>query len=135
VEKRLDLIFYSTDAKESGDRLWEVNQSLGSAHKGEFYRTLQTLSQKLRKPRIGQIIAVLLTASRKDLLDILSIRDLLERARIILILPDRNEDTIKNGLTLVPRFFTYTDSDFSIITAILKKMLSADYAGKGMGVI
>ncbi|MCJ7779472.1 MAG: hypothetical protein MUQ27_01475, partial [Acidimicrobiia bacterium] len=47
------------------------------------------------------------------------IRDLLDRIRIILILPDRNKDTINKGHTLFPRFLTYVDGNFDWVTAVL----------------
>ncbi|NVM57217.1 MAG: hypothetical protein HWN51_03755 [Desulfobacterales bacterium] len=75
-------------------------------------------------------IAVLLAASREELSDILSIRDLLTDIRVILVLPDRDDDTIAKGHTLRPRFFTYADSDFVEIAAVLSKMLASNYPYK-----
>jgi len=43
--------------------------------------------------------------------------------RIILILPDEDNETITMGHTLFPRFSTYADSDFKDVAAVLKKMI------------
>jgi len=91
----------------------------------------KSLSQKLRHPRYGRTIAVLLADTWADLEDILAIRALLDGIRIILILPDSNEQTVKQGFTLLPRFLTYADSDFSMAEAVLKKMLSNHRASQG----
>ena len=90
---------------------------------GETYRTIGSLAHRLRQPRYDATIAVLLAANREDLYDLLSIRDLFRGISIILILPDRNADTIAKGHKLRPRFLTYKDSNFGAITAVLGKML------------
>ncbi len=122
----MGLIFYAAETKGAGRLLWDLHQNLVHEYNVKFFRTIETLSQNLRQP-IGRLtIAVLLASSQKDLEDIFSIRDLFDRVRIILILPDRNEDTISKGHSLFPRFLTYVDSDFNWVTAVLKKMLSTN---------
>ena len=67
-------------------------------------------------------MAVLLAESQQQLLDILSLHDLLENVRVILILPDRVYDTTSKGLLLRPRFMEYIDGNFENIAAVLNKM-------------
>ena len=119
----MNLLFYATGKKGTGKRLWNLHQELASEYKGDFCRTIDTLSLKLRKSLGDLTIAVLLAESQEELLDILSIRDLLSGVRIILILPDRNEDTIRKGHSLYPRFLSYADGDFKDVAAVLAKML------------
>ena len=120
----MDLLFYATDIENAGKPLWNLFHGLDDQHKGEFYLTIDDLATRLRRPKGDHSIAVLLAAGRKELEDILAIRDLLDRARIILILPDRNQNTIKKGHTLFPRFLTHADGNFDWVTAVLEKMLS-----------
>ena len=87
------------------------------------YRDIQTLSQRLREPAEGQRIVLLTASSRQDLSLIQSIRGLLSDESIILILPDREADTIAMGHSLHPRFLTYMDSDFTELPGVLVKML------------
>jgi hypothetical protein len=82
-----------------------------------------SLSRRLRQPRHNLAVAVLVAASRQELLELLSIRDLLDGIRIILVLPDRQDDTIAKGHRLYPRFLTFADSDFLDVAAVLSKML------------
>jgi hypothetical protein len=89
----------------------------------EIYRTIESLSHRLCRPEKGLTAAVLFTTSKQELLEILSIKNLLFNVRIILVLPDREEDTITKGHSLRPRFLTYIDSDFGDIAAVLSKML------------
>ncbi len=125
----MGLIFYATDKEGVGRPLWKLYQELAAEHQGEFYQTIDSLSQKLRQPLDGFTIAIFMASSHDNLMDFLTIKDLLDDVRIILILPDRNEDTIKAGHTLRPRFLTYLDSNFSWVETVLKKMLSNHYGG------
>jgi hypothetical protein len=43
--------------------------------------------------------------------------------KIVLILPDRNNETIVIGHKLRPRFLSYTDSDFIDVAVVLENML------------
>lgn len=126
----MGLFFYATDTKGTGKALWNLHQELASKYKGEFFQTIDSLSHKLCQPSGDQTIAVLLAGTQEDLADILSVKNLLERTRIILILPDSSKDTISKGHTLFPRFLAYMDGDFSWVTAVLKKMLSNNLDGK-----
>lgn len=126
----MNLIFYGTETDEPGKRLQRVLEAVVPEKKREICRTIEGLCQRLRRPVDDLDIAVLLAASREELSDILSIRDLLTDIRVILVLPDRADDTIAKGHTLRPRFFTYADSDFVEIAAVLSKMLASNYPYK-----
>ena len=66
--------------------------------------TVETLSQRLREPLEEPKIAILLTGSRVDLMDILSIQYLFRDTPIILFAPDNEKDTIALAHQLRPRF-------------------------------
>ena len=119
----MNLLFYATGEKGTGKHLWNLHQELASEYKGDFCRTIDTLSLKLRKSLGDLTIAVLLAESQEELLEFISIKNWLEDIRIILILPDREKDTISIGLKLYPRFFSYADSNLQDVDAVLKKMI------------
>jgi hypothetical protein len=120
---KMNLLFYTTEKEEVGECFQNIIDTLVPKGMGETYRTIKSLAHRLRQPGYDSTIAVLLAATREDLYDILSIRELLRGINIILILPDRNADTIAKGHRLRPRFLTYKDSNFGEITAVLGKML------------
>ena len=120
---KMKLFLYVPDRCRSGKRLQRVIEALVSKEDTEIYRTIDGLTFRLRQPRHDPSIAVLLTATREDLSEILSLRDLLGDIRIMLVLPDRKRDTIAKGHTLRPRFVTYADSDFVEMAAVLSKVL------------
>ena len=89
----------------------------------ETYQTKEALSSRLRGPGENITIAVLIATNKKKFMEILSLRELLGDLRIILLLPDREEDTIHKGHALRPRFLGYADSDLTMLAPVLKKML------------
>jgi hypothetical protein len=68
-------------------------------------------------------IAILLTSGIKEILDILSLRDLLWDMKIILILPDGGPDTVAKGHLLRPRFTSDCHGNFQEVAAVLKRMM------------
>lgn len=126
----MNLLFYATVTNGPGKRLQRVIEGLVPRKRTETYRTIDSLARRLRRPRYDLAVVVLLAAGKQDLLDLLSIRDLLEDLRIVLLLPNRQKDTIAKGHTLRPRFLTYADSDFSDVAAVLRKMLENVYNNK-----
>ncbi|MCK5508035.1 MAG: hypothetical protein KAI50_05905 [Desulfobacterales bacterium] len=119
----MKLLLYAPDKCRSGKRLQKMIEALVSEEDREIYRTIDSLTSGLRQPRHDPPVAVLLAASREDLSDILSLRDLLGDVRIMLALPDREQDTIAKGHTLRPRFVTHADSNFVEMAAVLRKVL------------
>ena len=121
------MLLYATDAGEVTQRLQKVIGNHVIDEKVEFYQTIEFLTQRLRKPMGDIKIAVILAADRNDLLEIFTIRELLDNVRTLLILPDKNDDTIAKGHNLRPRYISFVDSDFRDISAVLSKMLGNGY--------
>lgn len=121
----MKLLLYSPMTAGAGKRLQRVIGTLVPKKETEAYQTIDSLSHRLRQPSPADnaAVAVLLAATKEDLLDMLSIKDLIWNLRIILILPDTDDDTISQGHTLRPRFLTYADSDFAEVAEVLNKML------------
>jgi hypothetical protein len=123
------LLLYTPFGQSVGEQLYKMLGALVSENDVEVYRTIEGLSRRLRQPGNDLPFAILHAPRREDLKDILAIRDLLRDIRIILVLPDRDENTIAQGHILRPRFLCYTDSDLADVSAVLKKCLTR-YAAK-----
>ena len=119
----MKILLYSKLKHGAGKLLENVVETVVPKERMEIHRTVDSLSRRLRQPANDLNIAILLTATGEDLLSILSIIDLLEDLRIILVLPDRDSDTISKGHRLRPRFLTYADSDLAEVGAVLERML------------
>ncbi len=68
-------------------------------------------------------VAVLFCMTKADLQDVFSLCDLILDLKIILILPDDDEETMAKAHHLRPRYLSWLDDNFLDIGAVLKKMI------------
>jgi hypothetical protein len=122
----MNLLFYAPVMNGGGRQLYRMIEKLNPKMGLELHRSNVSLAQRLRLPLRGIPIAVLYLTRKEDLTDILSIKDLLGDIRIILSLPDREEETVSKGHILRPSFLVYPDSELRDVTEVLKKMLSRE---------
>ena len=119
----MKVLFYSHATNGAAEKVKEILDELIPQKNLEIYRSIERLSLRLRQPTFDVGISVLLASAKKELSDLLSIRDQLLDLRIVLILPDHEDGTISQGHTLYPRFLTYSDGNFRDLQAVLNKML------------
>jgi len=87
----------------------------------EIFHSFKSLESRLFKPMFEETIVVMHLTDREQLGRAFSIKELLHEMKLILILPDRQAQTIAKGHKLFPRFISYADNDFSDVKAVLKK--------------
>jgi hypothetical protein len=119
-----NIIVYSKAMNGIGSKLQEVVTNVLPGSYVDTYHTISGFSERLRKPALNFPIVILLAMNREDLENIVAIQNLLFDSRIVLILPDREEDTMALGHTLRPRFVSYRDSSFRDVGAVLNKMIN-----------
>jgi len=119
-----NLLLYTPLAHKAGKRLETAVAKVVLPQATEITHTLEGLARRLRRPRNGLEIAVILAAGRKDIQELQSFDQMLERLRLILILPDSDPQTISQAHSFRPRYITNIDSDFQDVAAVLKKMLA-----------
>jgi hypothetical protein len=95
----------------------------------DILRTFRQLASRLRQPPDDPEVMVLYLPTRRHLDEIMEIAPLLERLRLIAILPDPAPETIARGHRLRPRFLTTVDRRFEDVAAVLKKMSVANRPG------
>jgi|WetSurSiteA1Bulk_404760.scaffolds.fasta_scaffold145382_2 hypothetical protein len=118
------ILVYANDANGAKETLREVVQSTVPAASVEVYNSVESLSERLSSPLAGYTVIVILANTKQDLMEILSLQSLLFDHRVILILPDKEPDTMAIGHRLRPRFVSFRDGDFSDVGAVLQKMIS-----------
>ena len=118
----MSLLMYSSGTN-SGNSLQELMESAFPQEKLEVCRSTGELVLRLRQWINGIAVVVLFIKNQKELQDLLAFHDLLTDFRLILILPDRNKDTIKRAHGLRPRFLTFSDGNMNDVTAVLQRML------------
>ena len=111
-----------------GRRLKERIQGLMLNHAMESFGTIDELIQRLRQPVNGYSMAVILAGDRSELTKILEVGELLGSLKIIIILPDRNPETVSAALKLHPRYLSYADGDFLDVSMVTGRMIERSYS-------
>ncbi len=119
----MELLLYSTERKGPGKRMQDIIADLVPEKHIGIHRTMESLSHRLRQFRGDLSLAVILTGSRAELYDVLSLHNLLQDIPLVLILPDQEPDTVSKGHKLYPRFMSCVDNDFMVVAAVLEKMI------------
>jgi hypothetical protein len=121
----MSLLFFST---VSDGLAQDVGEAVGAVIHPDplvVYRSIETLSRRLRQPLCDVRIAVVRLSSTKELLDIIALGDRLADIATVLILPDASPDTAAMAHRIRPRFVAYPDSDPGVIASVLAKMQKA----------
>lgn len=106
----------------AGKRLEECVSRVVPYEHLEVFHDFDGLAQRLHQCLLDLRVAVLHAQTRKDLANLLSLRQFFADIRVILVLPDRSSATVKTGLRLKPRYLDYADSDFCHIEEVLTKI-------------
>ncbi len=104
-------------------RIWELIQRQSAYGQVEMYNAIDKFRTRMNQTNHSKVIAVLFISDRLELEKIVSFAEVLHDVKTILVLPDREPDTISIGHTLYPRFIGYADSDLQDVAAVLDKML------------
>ena len=125
------MLYFASLVDGIGEKLKTVVEaSVPVEERIEVYRKVDDVTYRLRQLRSNLSLVVILAANQDDLANILSIRELLNDLRIILVLPDSEQDTVRKGLGLRPRYLTYAHSNFTDVAAVLNKMLGGQQNNK-----
>jgi len=124
----MKVLYYGTTNNGAGKRLQKAIESVIPIEHTEFCRDIEELGRRLRLPTCDLSICVFFAKSKAELFDLVLMKGLLFNLRILLILPDGDNETITMGHTLFPRFLTYADSDFKDVEAVLKKIIQQDHS-------
>ena len=118
----MKLLIYANGKTATRERLSIAIEGQVQNHSIEICETVDSLSARLRQRTGDLAIVILCISSPEELKEILLLRAWLQDLRIIVLLPDRNSNTLSEGLTLRPRFVGYADTDFTDVSAVLARM-------------
>jgi hypothetical protein len=119
---RMNVIFFVSVTNEQGERLERVVELFFSKRRIEKCRDLAELGKRLHEPYNYEDVVLLSPASKEELSRLLGLQDLLSDMRVILVLPDRDNETVAMGHRLRPRMVSYSDSDYFDVAAVLTRM-------------
>ena len=118
----MNVLIYGKLTEPTKERLKNLIQEKTPWGSIEDYPTIESLSRRLREPRENRGVAILFAADRDGMQELLSIRPLLHDTPIILILPDRESETISMAHQLRPRFLSDIHGNWAAVVEVLKKM-------------
>lgn len=117
------LVYENPNTENTKPFLENINKEMPS-NMVEMYHDRETLLNRiLRIPNRYNIIA-LFCDTLDDFKYFISKRDTFRQYRIILVIPDREADTVKQAHQLYPRYLTYSDNGCGDVCDVLKKMVS-----------
>ena len=116
-------ILYANGIKDTGERLENIIQARVPGMQVEIYNSIELLFQILRRPLNNVSVVILLVASKDELVQFNVMNPLFDNIRVILILPDRNKDTLALGLKLKTSFVSYIDSNLQDVASVLGQIL------------
>jgi hypothetical protein len=120
---RVKVLYYSSTPEDPGMGLETRLKDVVPAARVEVYRSIEELTRRLQRLYDQNTIVVLQAQDRQQLIRMVSLRELFQGVRIILLVPDREEETIVLAHRLRPRFLSTSESDFSDVMSVLQKML------------
>jgi len=120
---RLKILLYSSKKEQPGVGIGERLRMLVPEDRFKIYRSVEEFIQGLYRLYDHDTIILLQVKDREELLRIVSVRDLLQGLRVILLVPDRERETISLAHSLRPRFLGNSENDFSDTMSVLQKMI------------
>jgi hypothetical protein len=117
------LLVYAKDGGEAAQRLAVEIGGLLPNGSEVWCRDMETLVQLLRTTRRADTIGMILTLDLPELKALLDIKNLFRDIPLVVILPDRNAETVAMGHSLSPRYLDFLDGDFREVAEILSKMI------------
>jgi hypothetical protein len=124
-QRHVNLIIYKKTRDAAEGQLQVLFESLVSKQNIDIYHSVGSLKQKILRTSYAEGIVILVAEKRDDLAELVPILDLFRKLRIILVLPDREPETIQIGYRLEPRYLSFIDRGYAEIKAVLQKMLGS----------
>jgi len=118
----MNLFLYLPQDNGAGETLVALSEKVAVDGPVIPIRSFRQLASRLGQPLNDRDVVILYLPHRRHLEEMLTIASLLERVRLIVILPDPKPETIALGHKLRPRFLTTVDQHFQDVAAVLRKM-------------
>lgn len=121
----MKIVYCCPGPDEGFEKVRRIIEILVAADSFEVYRTMPDFEKCLRRDLTSGDLVVLHASLQEHLERFTSLRELLIGNRVILILPDRQRETVIMGHTLRPRFLTYNDSDYLDMASVLCHIINS----------
>ena len=122
-EADLTIILCTGADRDQSMRLEASVKAASQQAKLEICKNIEVLLKYLRHPNLRNSIVILMVENKMMLERIHKIGKWFYGCKLILILPDSDNQTIAMGHSLGPRYLSYMGGDFSDVAQVLKRML------------
>lgn len=112
------ILFYAAQT----NRIVETIEQQLAGYKVARCRTFKTMKKRLRKPRHGLEIALVVVENVQEIASMAEIQGLVRDLRLVLVLPERHPHLVSQAHKLAPRFIAYADLGAEQLVAVLNKM-------------
>ena len=113
------LLVYAREGGGAARRLETEVRGLGSCALVNWSRDLEHLCRLLRTIRHADTIGLILAFDSSELDALLQMKDLFRDIPLVVILPDRDAETVSKGYGLAPRYLDFLDGDLGDVTEIV----------------
>lgn len=107
----------------AGEPILKLVAEVFGTENATICRTEMSLLKHLRQPFPEQRLAVFIMPAAKHLTSLADFEDLLKNLRLVLIVPDRQKETLITAHRFGPRFISSLEDDFDALAAVLRKMM------------
>jgi hypothetical protein len=125
----MKILAYAPLEDEFSFKLLHLLRGLNLGSDLEHFPTLLGLRSRLHRPLLRPASVLMRLPTSGDLAQAVTLRDLLDDVRTVLILPDRKASTGRLAQLLSPRYVHYPDQDPAFLAEALRRMASLPTAG------
>jgi len=125
------ILFIHKDSLQKGTALRNAIENNNRDDNLQIYETFNSLKSRLKKScgDSKNEILILCAESTQRLNHLISLIDLMEGRRIVLILPDESKQTLSTAAQIFPRFFTTLRDNYDDLCKVIDKMTDKSKTG------
>lgn len=118
----MDIVLFSADRKAISTKIQKAFKGLCAGGTMSALTTYEELKSRLEQPETQTTVVLLLINNRDELEQILLLEERLGKYQIVLMLPDRDPETLSLAYKLRPRFISYHDKGYAEVKAVVKNI-------------
>jgi len=128
----MNVFVYAASASTEGSHLIRDVSHAAPEAGLEIFRTCQSLSERLLKPRNTLSIAILFAPTRGELMALIPLRESFRETKILLILQDQDKETISLAHRLFPTYVSYTENNYGRTLSVLQNLMDSHQNRSGL---
>jgi hypothetical protein len=125
--QQMELLLYAPVSQEVRKRVVDTLEPVLPENSMQVCLTLGNLCRKLQMPKQHLRVAVLVVRSPKDIMKLISIRLMFRDVRVLLVLPDTEEETIAMAHRFQPRYLTFVDKNIPALATVVDRMRNSPH--------